>query len=81
MQVDEIDPGGFPVYVVLPAGVSPDDRLGAGPLCRLRRLSPPRGGRSWVYCPFVPAGFALACCSRLLKASRPPDCSAFHAAS
>ena len=25
-QVNEIDLGGFPVYVVLPAGVSPDDR-------------------------------------------------------
>lgn len=60
-QVDEIDPGGFPVYVVLPAGVSPDDRRvyldihggafiqGGGEVCRASALrsAPMYGARVW----------------------------------
>ena len=60
-QVDEIDLGGFPVYVILPAGVSPDDRRvyldihgggwiqGGGEVCRSTalRTSPIYGARLW----------------------------------
>ena len=61
-QVDEIDPGGFPVYVILPAGVSPDDRRvfldihgggwiqGGGEVCRAAalRTAPMYGARVWA---------------------------------
>jgi monoterpene epsilon-lactone hydrolase len=61
-QVDEIDPGGFPVYVVLPASVSPDDRRvyldihggawiqGGGEVCRAAalRTAPMYGARVWA---------------------------------
>jgi len=61
-QVDEIDPGGFPVYVVLPAGVAPDDRRvyldihggawiqGGGEVCRATalRTAPMYGARVWA---------------------------------
>jgi acetyl esterase/lipase len=61
-QVDEIDLGGFPVYVVLPGGVSPDDRRvyldihggawiqGGGEVCRAAalRTAPIYGARVWA---------------------------------
>jgi hypothetical protein len=40
----------------------------------------PQGGKV-AYSPASSMGVTLACCRRLLKASRPPDWSAFHAAS
>jgi acetyl esterase/lipase len=62
VQADEFDPGGFPVYVVLPAGVSPDDRRvyldihggawiqGGGEVCRATalRTAPIYGARVWA---------------------------------
>ena len=61
-QVGEIDPGGFPVYVILPRGVSPEDRRvyldihggawiqGGGEVCRSTalRTSPIYGARVWA---------------------------------
>jgi acetyl esterase/lipase len=61
-QAGEIDAGGFPVYVVLPAGVSPDDRRvyldihggawiqGGGEACRAAalRTAPMYGARVWA---------------------------------
>jgi monoterpene epsilon-lactone hydrolase len=61
-QVDEIDPGGFPVYVVLPAGVSSNDRRvyldihggawiqGGGEVCRATalRTAPMYRARVWA---------------------------------
>jgi acetyl esterase/lipase len=61
-QVDEMDLGGFPVHVVLPAGVSPDDRRiyldihggawiqGGGEVCRASalRTAPMYGARVWA---------------------------------
>lgn len=61
-QIGEIDPGGFPVYVILPEGVSPDDRRvyldihggawiqGGGELCRSTALrsAPIYGARVWA---------------------------------
>jgi acetyl esterase/lipase len=61
-QVDEIDLGGFPVYVVLPTGVSPDDRRvyldihgggwiqGGGEVCRSTalRTAPIYGAPVWA---------------------------------
>jgi epsilon-lactone hydrolase len=62
LQVDEIDPGGFPVYVILPAGVAPEDRRvyldihggswiqGGGEVCRATalRTAPMYGARVWA---------------------------------
>ena len=61
-QIDEIDLGGFPVYVIRPAGVSPDDRRvyldihgggwiqGGGEICRSAalRTSPIYGAPVWA---------------------------------
>jgi acetyl esterase/lipase len=66
----EIDPGGFPVYVVLPAGVSPDDRRvyldihggawiqGGGEVCRATalRTAPMYGARVWAVDYRMPPG-------------------------
>jgi acetyl esterase/lipase len=69
-QVGEIDPGGFPVYVVLPAGVSPNDRRvyldihggawiqGGGEVCRATalRTAPMYGARVWAVDYRMPPG-------------------------
>jgi monoterpene epsilon-lactone hydrolase len=69
-QVDEINVGGFPVYVVLPAGVSPDDRRvyldihggawiqGGGEVCRATalRTAPMYGARVWAVDYRMPPG-------------------------
>jgi monoterpene epsilon-lactone hydrolase len=68
--VDEIDLGGFPVYVVVPAGVSPDDRRvyldihggawiqGGGEVCRATalRTAPLYGARVWAVDYRMPPG-------------------------
>jgi acetyl esterase/lipase len=68
--VDEIDLGGFPVYVVVPAGVSPDDRRvyldihggawiqGGGAVCRATalRTAPLYGARVWAVDYRMPPG-------------------------
>jgi monoterpene epsilon-lactone hydrolase len=69
-QVDEIDLGGFPVHVVLPAGVSPGDRRvyldihggawiqGGGEACRATalRTAPMYGARVWAVDYRMPPG-------------------------